>query len=168
MLVIARAVVRLTAVGGGFEFFGERRSPLFPGEISLFRKLHGEGKGLGLPGSANTGPPASRGKAGRFSSSGSESGSVKVVIPHIDVHRIQRRGLLAPKLARGKTHRINVLRFLAKKMRVSIRGNKDAMIAVDDAGFSSHIAWQTRVTNRMHIAAAPALTGLEARGNFNT
>ena len=42
MLVVMRAVVRLAAIGGGFEFFGERSGPLFPREMPLLGEFYGE------------------------------------------------------------------------------------------------------------------------------
>src|SRR4029077_3088838 len=117
-------------------------------------------------GSANTGPPASRGRAGRFSCSESESGWVKVIIPHIDVHRIQRGGLLAPKFARGKTHRINVLRILAKKMSVGIRKNESAVVSMDRSEFSARVPRQPRMPHRIDVAGAHLLAHFEARGHL--
>lgn len=49
MLVVMRPVVRLAAIGGGFELFGERCGPLFPRKVALLGKLDGKGKRLSLP-----------------------------------------------------------------------------------------------------------------------
>src|SRR4029077_12426247 len=40
MIVVARAVVGLTAIGCGFELAGQRGGPFFPGEMTLFGKPH--------------------------------------------------------------------------------------------------------------------------------
>jgi len=50
MVIITRAVVGLTAVGGGSYFFGQRGRPFFPGEMPLFGELDRERERLGLPG----------------------------------------------------------------------------------------------------------------------
>src|SRR5713101_2135511 len=49
MVIVSRAVVRLTATGGGLEFIGERGRPFLPGEIPLLRELDRERESLGLP-----------------------------------------------------------------------------------------------------------------------
>ena len=50
MLVVTRAVVGLTAIGGGLEFVRERGCPFLPGEMPLLRELDGERERLRLPG----------------------------------------------------------------------------------------------------------------------
>ena len=62
VVVIAGAVVGLSAVGGRFEFGGERRRPSFQVEMALLGRLHRkrEGAWKASQGSANTGPPSSR------------------------------------------------------------------------------------------------------------
>src|SRR2546430_6656165 len=50
MLVIARAIVGLAAVGRRFEFISQGCGPFFPREISLFGELYGQGECLSLPG----------------------------------------------------------------------------------------------------------------------
>src|SRR5271165_7340040 len=50
MVIITRAIVGLTASGGGLEFVCECGCPLFPGEMPLLRELDGERECLGLPG----------------------------------------------------------------------------------------------------------------------
>ena len=47
-----------------------------------------------------------------------------MVVPQIDVHRITRRGLLAPQFTRRKPHRIHVLGLLAEKMGVRVGKTK--------------------------------------------
>ena len=49
MVIVTRAVVGFAAVGGGFQFVGQRGGPLFPGEMALLRKLDREREGLRLP-----------------------------------------------------------------------------------------------------------------------
>ena len=82
------------------------------------------------------------------------SGVLKIVVPHIDIDTIPWRGLLAPQLARRKTHRVDMLRLLAKKVRVGIRKDEGAIIAFNRAGFAPRIARQTRVTKRINVLAA--------------
>ena len=50
MMIVARAVVGLAAIGGGFEFRGQRGGPFLPGEIALLGKPDGERESLRLPG----------------------------------------------------------------------------------------------------------------------
>src|SRR5205807_1061613 len=50
MLVIARAIVGLAAVGRRFEFISQGCGPFSPREISLFGELYGQGECLSLPG----------------------------------------------------------------------------------------------------------------------
>src|SRR5205814_2253746 len=83
-------------------------------------------------GSANTGPPSSRGKLGNAATRSLlvfRSDVLKVAIPKIKINRISCRGGLAPQLLRSKTHRIQMLRMLALKMRVGIRKNENAVMA---------------------------------------
>lgn len=50
MIVVTRAVVGLTAIGGRLEFSGQCCGPFFPREVALFGKPHRKRKGLCLPG----------------------------------------------------------------------------------------------------------------------
>jgi hypothetical protein len=50
VFVVGGTVVRVATICRGLEFIGQRRRPLFPGEVALSRKAHGQRKGLGLPG----------------------------------------------------------------------------------------------------------------------
>src|SRR5690348_17608853 len=45
MIVVTRTVVGLTAIGGRFEFRGQRRGPFLPGEMTLFGKPDCEREG---------------------------------------------------------------------------------------------------------------------------
>ena len=70
VLVISRAVVGLTARGGGPQFVGQRRGPLRPGEMAALRQRDREGERLRLPrlgehrsavvARQRAGPPAAR------------------------------------------------------------------------------------------------------------
>jgi hypothetical protein len=87
-------------------------------------------------GSANTGSPSSRGSRGsawRRSGSKLDSGALKVVVPHVEIHGIAPRGLLPPQLARGEPHRVQVLRLLAEGIGVGVRVDVDAMVQLDRA-----------------------------------
>ena len=56
-----------------------------------------------------------------------------------------RRRLLAPQFARGETHRVDVLRFLAEAMRVGVGKDKHAVVALDDAELAARVARQPRM-----------------------
>src|SRR5947209_4660981 len=74
-------------------------------------------------GSANTGPPSSRGMRGNPASRSLDnfgSGVFKVVVPHVEMNGVALRGLFAPELARGKANGIDVLRLLADELRVRV------------------------------------------------
>jgi hypothetical protein len=49
VLIVARAVVRLSASGSGLQLLGETGRPLFPGEMPLLGELDREREGLRLP-----------------------------------------------------------------------------------------------------------------------
>src|SRR5262245_50888932 len=49
VFVIVRAIVGLSAIGRSPQLFGKRSSPFLPGEVTFFRKAHGETEGLSLP-----------------------------------------------------------------------------------------------------------------------
>ena len=57
VFIVSRAVVRLPSIHRGFEFVCERSCPLFPCEVALCGKPHGEREGLGLPGFGKDGTP---------------------------------------------------------------------------------------------------------------
>jgi hypothetical protein len=44
-----RSIVGIAAIACGFEFFGERRRPFLPGEVTFLRQLHGQRECLRLP-----------------------------------------------------------------------------------------------------------------------
>ena len=48
-------VVRVATIRRGLEFIGQHGRPLFPGEVALSGKPHGQRKGLGLPGLSKDG-----------------------------------------------------------------------------------------------------------------
>jgi hypothetical protein len=54
-----------------------------------------------------------------------------VVNKQIEIDSIVRRDLLALDLARGKAHRIHVLRLLAREMGVGVRKDEDTVVSVD-------------------------------------
>ncbi len=49
MVVVARAVIGLTAIRGPLQFPGERGRPFFPREMPLRRQTDGERESLRLP-----------------------------------------------------------------------------------------------------------------------
>ena len=177
MFVVTRAVVGLAAIGGGLEFIGECCRPFLPGEMPLLGELDGERECLGLPGLGENRPILRRaaGAAALSRRSVPESGSgwLKVVVPQIDIDGILRRGLLAPQLARGEAHRVDMLRLLAEEMGVGVWENKDAVVAVDRAELAARIARQARMVDGFMLRArtrwptwkrgTPAHLGLRVR-----
>ena len=49
MVIVARAVIRLTPIGSGIEFISERIRPFLPREMPLLGELQRERERLGLP-----------------------------------------------------------------------------------------------------------------------
>jgi len=49
VFVVARTVVRVTAIGGGLEFVRQRGRPLFPGEMPLLGEFDRQRERLRLP-----------------------------------------------------------------------------------------------------------------------
>src|SRR4029077_10075647 len=49
MFVVMRAVVGLTAIGGGLELLRKRRGPFLPSEMPMLGEFHGKRKRLRLP-----------------------------------------------------------------------------------------------------------------------
>ena len=49
MVVVARTIIRLTAIRCSPQFIGERGRPFFPGKMPLRRQPDGEREGLCLP-----------------------------------------------------------------------------------------------------------------------
>src|SRR5689334_11999861 len=49
VLIVMRAIVGFTAIGGGLEFAGERCRPFFPSKVTCFGKLNSKGECLRLP-----------------------------------------------------------------------------------------------------------------------
>src|SRR5262249_26046898 len=96
-----------------------------------------------------------------------ESGCFKIVVPHVDINGIPRRRLLAPQLARGEAHGIEMLGFLAEEKAVRIRKNKHAVIALDGTGFSARLARQAGGAGGIYITGAYALADLETRSCRN-
>src|SRR4029077_8202589 len=107
-------------------------------------------------GSANTGPSSSRGRRSKF-----KSGVLKVVVPHVDVNRIPRRGLLAPHLARGEAHRVHVLALFASEVSHGVGEHVYAMIAIDRSYSAARVTRQSRVSGRIEVARADALAHAE-------
>jgi hypothetical protein len=84
IVVVMRAVIGLATIARGFEFIGKRAGPFLPCEMSLFEELDGQSERLPSHGSANTGPPESRGRRGSAtmrSARAARSGRLKVVVP---------------------------------------------------------------------------------------
>src|ERR1700691_4249042 len=55
VLVVGGTVVRVPTICRGLELLGQHGRPLFPGEVALSGKPHGQRKGLGLPGLSKDG-----------------------------------------------------------------------------------------------------------------
>src|SRR5262245_22713398 len=92
-----------------------------------------------------------------------ESGLVKVVVPHVEMHRVAGRRLLAPELARGEADRVQVLRLLAGELRIRIGEYEYAVVAHDHADLAPRVARQPRVAGRMDVARAGPLAHRESR-----
>src|ERR1700676_5277236 len=58
-----------------------------------------------------------------------------------------------------------MLWLLAEEMGVTVREDIHAMVPADRTKFPARVAWQARVTDRMHVAGAHALAHLETRGH---
>src|SRR5262249_61974308 len=98
-------------------------------------------------GSANTGPPSSRGSCGSTASacaSGMRSEVLKVVVPHVEIYHVAGRRPLSPQLLRGKSHRIEMLRVLPQQMSGGVREQEHAAILNDDARLSTRGAREAR------------------------
>src|ERR1041385_4039009 len=88
---------------------------------------------------------------------------LKVVVPHVEMDGIARRSALAPELARGEADRIEMLRILAAVVGMAVGKDVHAAVADDFADLAADVPRQARVADRMHIARADALAGLEMR-----
>src|SRR5271168_2414421 len=55
VFVVVGTVVRAPTIRRGLEFIAQHGRPLFPGEVALSGKPHGQRKGLGLPGLSKDG-----------------------------------------------------------------------------------------------------------------
>src|SRR4029077_3120007 len=111
-------------------------------------------------GSANTGPPSSRGKRG---STASASGGLKIVVPQRDHDGVLGFCLFAPQFACRETNRVNVLRLLAQALGIGVGEHEHAVVALDDAELSARVAREARMHRRVDVAGADALTNLERR-----
>ena len=77
MVVVARAIIRLAAIRRSLEFIRQRGRPFTPCEVSRADSRTARANACACQGSANTGPPSSRGKLpsiAKPSSCGIESG----------------------------------------------------------------------------------------------
>ena len=169
VFVVARTVVGFTTSGSDLELVGQRGRPLLPRELALLGELDGERERLRLPRFGEHRPalvtrqPREIGEL--LGSAGLRSGSLKVVVPHVDVNRIARRGEWSPQLAGGEAHRVHVLTFFTLRVRVRVREDVHAVVASDDPDLASRVARQTRVANRVHIARAHTLSHFEQRSH---
>src|ERR1700743_1904245 len=87
---------------------------------------------------------------------------IEITIPHINGNRIAWRGVLSPQLSRRKTNCIQVLRWLAQKMRILIREYEDAVVTHDSAFFASRVSRQASVSHWIYIPGADLLSHFEA------
>src|SRR5262249_33534012 len=86
----------------------------------------------------------------------------KVAVPQIDVNGVSRGSLSAPHFACRKTPGIQVLRLFALKMRIGVGEDEDAMIAIDDAGPAPCVAWQARMSRRVHHSRSHPIANFKA------
>src|SRR5437879_429943 len=104
-------------------------------------------------GSANTGPPSSRGNARLLGSvvmeSDIRSGRLEILVPQIDVDRVVRCSLRAPQLVCGEPYRVDVLRSFALKMGIGIREDENTVVAVNRADLRAHVAGQAGVAEEI-------------------
>ena len=99
MMVVARAIVGLAAIGSRFKLFSKRGSPSLHVKCPCADSRTASANACACQGSANAGPPSSRGKLGRNakpSGCGTDSGWFKIVIPQIKVDRILWCRLFSP------------------------------------------------------------------------
>src|SRR5262249_51543819 len=115
-------------------------------------------------GSANTGPPSSRGKRGddakRAAASLASSG-LKVVLPHIDVEGVVRRRGLAPQFVRGKTNQIDMLGLGLTRRVLTVREVEGAATARHLADLAARVARHTRVGGRIDVPSAYPVSPVE-------
>src|SRR5215472_18790083 len=88
-----------------------------------------------------------------------------MVIPQIDVYRVELTSGVPPKLVRSEPHRINMLWHLAAA--IGIQEHEHAVIADDRPELAARVARQTRVSDRIDVACANSLTGVKARHRRN-
>src|SRR5882724_11254631 len=104
-----------------------------------------------------------RGRAARRSADETESGWLKVIVPHINIDGVAPTCLLSPELARIKAYRVYVLWLFTKKVCVRVREYEDAVIPIDRSELPARVARQARMSHRIHIARAHALANPETR-----
>src|SRR5256886_6322290 len=117
-------------------------------------------------GSLKTGTSSSRGTCGRAERSGvvmrqPMSRGIEVIVPEVHVDGVTRRGLGPPQLPRGEADAVEVLRLLALPHRVRIGEDEDAVVAVDGAPPTAHVARQSRMADGIEVARDDAVAGLE-------
>src|SRR5215470_2947806 len=95
------------------------------------------------------------------SASAKGSGWFKVIIPHVDIHGILRRRLLAPQLPCRKTDRIQVLQ-LSSCTRVGNR--KNAPKLVNNTQSASCVTREARMFDGVYVASADLLANLKTCG----
>ena len=94
------------------------------------------------------------------------SGSLEIVVPHVEVHRVARRRALAPQLARGESDGIDVLAFLTRgngrwcRERCTRRGRARRRRFLPRA-YRGRRVWPVGID----VAGAHALAHLEQRPN---
>src|SRR5215471_9952434 len=88
---------------------------------------------------------------------------LKIRIPQIQMHRVARRGFLAPQLLCSESNGIKVLRLLAQKMRVGVWKHEDAVMADNRSLVASYVAREPGVALGVDIARAHTLAHLKPR-----
>src|SRR3546814_4828772 len=84
-----------------------------------------------------------------------------MVVPEVDIDRIRFRRFGAPEFARREADAVAVLRRLAPVVRVGVREDEDAVVAVDRAGPAADVARDAGVAGRVDIARDHTLAHFE-------
>src|SRR5690242_593921 len=93
----------------------------------------------------------------------SSSRDIEILLPQVEIDGIPGIGRLAPQFARREAHGVQVLWVLAFELRIGIGKDVRAVIALDRALPTAHVARQPRVTLRVDLTRLHGLAGHEAR-----
>src|ERR1700678_3386725 len=106
VFVVVGTVVRVATIRRGLEFIGQHGCPLFPAEVALSGKPHGQRKGLGLPGFSKDGTAfvaRERGQRSKPVTIGWQFRHDRDNYPTYQCKQNRARGVLSPPLPRRKT-----------------------------------------------------------------